>query len=334
MSYLKAIFTKPKTKAKPILNGYQQVTRESNKNTTMEFIVYIILAVLFILGLTQIAGAQSYKKTFTSNIHYGYSLGVHDTIEQLYCDITAPNNTKLHPLFVSLHGGGSFIGDKSGGMRPMFDGLVTSLGITVVYPNYRLGDVNQYKGKSIAQSTILMWSSMYMMLQDAYSCVNYMLDNPNIYHIDKTQIFIGGVSWGAVGGVIAVHWQPSEYSILDTMKWRNTSNPDYSFTIAGAICVSGAAFTIPDIDATDKPIILCYGGKDNTLKCYGGSNHRCPYIGSCQIFEAGEVYDNPVYPFYIASAGHCMKGATSIETAMNLMQTKTFIRETLKTLIR
>lgn len=302
----------------------------------LKFIFAVIIGLIIIL-FGYIANAQTtYTKTIKYDIMYGQALGVHDTMENLFFDVTKPNNTKDHALIIALHGGGGFLGDKGDGLHPLFDGLVSSLGVTVAYPNYRLADTRQFLHKTIDQCTILMHEEMYRSLQDAYACVNYMLSMPSIYHIDKNQIWIAGVSWGAVCGVMAVHWQPSEYADCDTMKWMNHFAYDYTFNIAGGIAISGAAFTMADIDVTDKPLILCYGGKDNTLKCFGGSNHKCPYIGSCQIIDAGEtpMTSNPVYPFYIADAGHCMKGTTQIETALNLLDTKAYIKSTLRNLIK
>lgn len=279
---------------------------------------------------SRIAKSAVFTKTRTDNIYYSKALGVHDSLEHLYFDIVQPNNTKPHALFICNHGGGGFFGDKSGGMHPLMDELVTNLGITIVYPNYRLADTKQFLHKTIPQSTILMWEEMYRSLQDNYSLVCYLLSHNDIYHIDPNQIINGGVSFGAVMGVMSVSWQSSEYGMLDTMKWRNTSNPNIPFNVKGSICVSGAAFTLDDIDATNKFLILCYGGLDNTLKCNGGSNHRCPYIGTCQILSQSSIYGNLCLPLYIANAGHCMKGSNAIQSAQFLFTTKNFIKDNLK----
>ena len=57
---------------------------------------------------------------------------------------------------------------------------------------------------------------------------------------------------------------------------------------------------------------------------------------SIKVTGLGETdfTSNPVYPFYIADAGHSMKGTTQMETALNLLDTKAYIKSTLRNLIK
>ena len=103
----------------------------------LKFILAIIIGLIIVL-FGYLANAQTtYTKTIKYDIMYGQALGVHDTMENLFFDVTKPNNTKDHALIIALHGGGGFLGDKGDGLHPLFDGLVSSLGVTVAYPNYR-----------------------------------------------------------------------------------------------------------------------------------------------------------------------------------------------------
>ena len=276
---------------------------------------------------------MAYTKTFTSDIIYGAALGVHNTIETLKCDISQPNNTKPHALFICNHGGGFFQGDKAGGMRPVFDSMVNQLGVTVVYPNYRLADINQFKNKTVAESTVLMHEAAFMAIEDSKALARYMLLNN--YNIDPTQIWIGGVSAGGVIGMQAIHWDSTEYDVtVDIDKCKNTSNGDREIDFKGAIAFSGAIFTSSDIDPITKPIIQWIGLKDTTLKPYGGSNHKCPYIGGIQVDDESEYYNNPIYTKIDPNAGHCGRIAGDpIGTAFAIQKAKTYFLNTLKTLI-
>jgi hypothetical protein len=276
---------------------------------------------------------MAYTKKETFNVLYGSAMNVHDETEQLYCDIVEPNNTKLHPLFIINHGGGFFQGDKAGGMKPIFDVYVTQLGGTVVYPNYRLADIAQFKNKTVQQSTELMHEAAFRAIEDNKALARFMLANG--YNIDPTQIWIGGVSAGGVIGMQAIHWDASEYDVtVDIDKWENTSNGATPIDFKGAIAFSGAIFTSADIDPTTKPIIQWVGLKDTTLKPCGGSNHRCPYIGGVQVDDESEYYGNPIYTLIDPNAGHCGKIAGDpFGTALTIKKAKTYFLNTLKTLI-
>ena len=277
---------------------------------------------------------SNFTNTFTENLVYGSALGVHETVETLKVDISNSNQTKLHPLFISNHGGGGFIGDKAGGMHALFNSLVTGLGITVAYPNYRLADATQFTGKSVEECTLLMWEEMYRALEDNYALVRYILKHNDIYHIDKDQIWIGGVSWGAVMGIQSIHWDKLEMGKVDFDKWANTSQGTEPINVAGSIAISGAIFTEADIDVTNKPIIHVYGLKDTTLKPYGGSNHKCPYVGPATLDSDSEYYGNPIYSKVYPNAGHCLKvPGDPFTSALNLKDAKTFFTSKFKTLI-
>lgn len=108
----------------------------------------------------------------------------------LTMDVYLPegNSSRPRPLFVMIHGGAFYNGDKA---EPEFEGwcrYFASLGYVAASVNYRMGflllsDEVQRAG--------------YRALQDANAAIRYLVGQER-YHVDPQRVFVAGTSAGAI----------------------------------------------------------------------------------------------------------------------------------------
>lgn len=108
----------------------------------------------------------------------------------LYLDLYVPDDSMpKHPLFVLLHGGAFFFGDKGNlNMRKWCEHFAQS-GYVVASVNYRMG---------FAISKASIQQCGYQAIQDAHAALRYLAANAEEYHIDPDYIFLAGTSAGSI----------------------------------------------------------------------------------------------------------------------------------------
>ena len=111
--------------------------------------------------------------------------------QDLCLDLYIPENDNVtrHPLFVLLHGGAYFVGDKgTKNMRGWCEHFA-QCGYVVASVNYRMGF-------SISKSSIQQCG--YQAIQDAHAALRYLVAHAEEYQIDPDYIFIAGTSAGSI----------------------------------------------------------------------------------------------------------------------------------------
>lgn len=111
--------------------------------------------------------------------------------QNLLLDLYIPENDSVakHPLFVLLHGGAYFVGDKgTKNMRGWCEYFAKS-GYVVASVNYRMGF-------AISKSSIQQCG--YQAIQDAHAALRYLVAHAEEYHIDPDYIFVAGTSAGSI----------------------------------------------------------------------------------------------------------------------------------------
>lgn len=108
----------------------------------------------------------------------------------LYLDLYVPDDSaQRHPLFVLLHGGAFFFGDKGNlNMREWCEHFA-QCGYVVASVNYRMG---------FAISKASIQQCGYQAIQDAHAALRYLAANAEEYHIDPDYIFLAGTSAGSI----------------------------------------------------------------------------------------------------------------------------------------
>ena len=129
----------------------------------------------------------NFAKVFLKLLPKTISSKQQDLLMDLY--IPEDNNATKHPLFVILHGGAYFVGDKgTKNMRGWCEHFAKS-GYVVASVNYRMGF-------SVSKSSIQQCG--YQAIQDAHAALRYLVAHADEYHIDPDYIFIAGTSAGSI----------------------------------------------------------------------------------------------------------------------------------------
>ena len=113
------------------------------------------------------------------------------TIQDLTMDVYLPSDddSARRPLFVIIHGGAFYIGDKQDNFIGEICSYMASLGYVAATINYRIGF---YPLRSSVEK------AGYQALQDADAAIRYLVNNAQKYHVDPDRVFVAGTSAGAI----------------------------------------------------------------------------------------------------------------------------------------
>lgn len=221
------------------------------------------------------------------NVVYGASDNwFGDTIPQdLTFDIAFPDTLSdpldTRPLIVLAHGGGFINGDKHN-ISGAIDSLACS-GYVAVTLNYRLGwnsgiDTIPCSGEPRSLSLAL-----YRAIADFSACMRYVTAHAAAYHIDTSQIFVGGFSAGSATALAAAICTQDDLEMLHPgmqliTGWKDSADNDIRipWNVKGLLNGWGAvldtAFIRPE---TPMPMISFFGDLDNSIPEYSGPLFNC-----------------------------------------------------------
>ena len=144
----------------------------------------------------------------SSDIEYGNNINYAGFAEDLILDVYEPNGDTLangdsvtnRPLVLLAHGGSFIGGSKTGSdVVPLAESFA-KMGYVVASINYRLGFSNPFAIDSIDGT-----ETVVRAVHDYRAAIRYFKkdfsENGNIYGIDTSLIFAGGVSAGAITAV-------------------------------------------------------------------------------------------------------------------------------------
>ena len=206
-------------------------------------------------------------------------------------DIYFPNNDidtiKKRPFILLIHGGGFY-----GGARDNFiyhSNEFAKRGFVVATMSYRLG-FNQNDSGDLQKA-------VYRAQQDAHTALRYINSQAEKLNIDKSWIFIGGSSAGAITSLFASYasqaeWNqvlPSFEETLGSLKSSET-NMDDSLKIKGIYNFMGAV----------QPIVFASGDLIPTISFHGELDKTVP-IGKSQFTGFGS---KPIHDM-LTKAGVC-----------------------------
>lgn len=201
---------------------------------------------------------------------YGQNYLFNNQLQDLKLDVYLPNqlvNYKRAAIII-LHGGGFLFGDKSDSTPVALSQYFSERGYVVYDANYRIGmgPLNEANaGKAY-----------YRAIQDAKACVRYIKKTGTDLGVDTSQIFMAGVSAGAVTSIGTAYLDQNEipsfinYSALGLLD-NEGGNTGYSSKVNGVISIAGGVYDTTTIfDNETEPLYSFHGTSDNVIPYYSG----------------------------------------------------------------
>lgn len=231
--------------------------------------------------------------TVTTDVTYGANHNMQGQLQSLELDIYEPtgDTASLRPLIVMQHGGSFIGGAKDAADIVELAEPLARRGYVVVSAEYRLGMAGlPFPGPDSSDASNSVWRAV----SDFKAAVRFFYKdaaiNGNTYRIDTNNIFIGGVSAGAVS---AVHYafldRTAEIpSYIDTTSLGmggglegSSGNQGYSSKPRAVINLCGMLADTAWMEPGDEPIVSLHGTIDDVVP-YGSD--MITVAGFYQIF--------------------------------------------------
>ncbi len=228
----------------------------------------------------------------------------------LHMDIyrSEKDENRIKPVFLFVHGGGFFFGDKENDLQMELTKELVDNGFVVASINFRLG--TKLRGYSDIKKGI------YCCVQDVRSALRYLTYYADELKIDPDQIYLGGSSSGAIIALTTGFMNEDEvFKCCQTKGFKkrfggiNESGNSLTCTpkLAGIIALWGGINDLNMIDERNNiPVLLFHGTEDNILYNESGIPFQ-DYLSSYMkdiFFGAQELYGS--YAIYKHMSGYNM----------------------------
>ena len=194
----------------------------------------------------------------------------------MFLDLYVPDDSaQIHPLFVLLHGGAFYFGDKGEKNMREWSEHFAKCGYVVASVNYRIGFA--FSKSSIQQCG-------YQAIQDAHAALRYLVAHAEEYRIDPDHIFLAGTSAGSITALattfmndvncppfVAKNKLPKKCGSLHTAdnEYRN------KVRIKALANMWGALYDLHELDGHYVPVISFHGTDDQIVPF----DHGHPFSG-------------------------------------------------------
>lgn len=221
----------------------------------------------------------TYTPSATTGILFGNATTIGGNNQDLYLDFYEPTGDMAaeRPLVIVAFGG-SFISGTRQDMQWMCE-YYTAMGYTAATIDYRL-----YDGPLIPlPDSVAMTEEVLMAVSDMKAAIRFFKEDAatvNNYGIDTNNIFVGGISAGAI---VASHvalldsndvLEPYIVPLLNANGgWTGNSsaNTQYTDNVRGLLNFSGALRNAGYIDANDPPLFSVHDDGDNVVPYGSGA---------------------------------------------------------------
>lgn len=187
--------------------------------------------------------------------------------EALKLDIYQPENDTMQqrPLIIFMHGGGFAGGTRTNDAEVEFAETAAKKGYVAVQISYRLTRKGGSFGCDYKASGKM--ETFRLAAEDFMDAVNFMVENQEDYHIDPTEIIVGGSSAGAEAVLNAVY--------NERLMFKDFSNYE-NFTFAGVFSLAGAIVDARYITKENAiPGVFFHGTEDDLVPYTTGPHHWC-----------------------------------------------------------
>jgi para-nitrobenzyl esterase len=225
-----------------------------------------------------------------TNVNYGTAISVSNTQVTLAMDVYTPvgDENKKRPLLIMAHGG-SFIGGSRLDLKELCEDAAKK-GYVVASIDYRLLSLSNGIPDSLAMIDIGIKAS-----QDMKAAIRFFRKNAqssNSFGIDEANIYIGGVSAGAITALTAGLLDNEDpipsyiKSIIDKNGGLVGSSGEadsktLSNEVKGIVNYSGAVISLNMVDKNDPAIYSIHGDNDNVVPV----NYDWAMVGNIRIIK-------------------------------------------------
>ena len=215
-----------------------------------------------------------FKDTTRETVQYGANSDLYGNGQYLKMEVIQPktDTVKRRPLIILAFGGGFLYGMRT--EQYMIDLCQTFAvkGYVAVSIDYRLIPFGLY-GDPVSSVAVQVQA-----IQDMRASIRYFVKDAqtiNKYKIDTNNIFIGGVSAGAITAMQTAYLDTLRTAnipsgVLDIIRQQggidgNSGNPGYKFKIKGVLSLSGGMLSADLFRKGDPAYLSIHGTKDSTL---------------------------------------------------------------------
>ncbi len=241
--------------------------------TTLKKVKCIPICMIVAFLLCQITSAQKrYQEILfskidaTINIPYGSAINITGQNEILHLDIFKPpleDKVRYRPLVIFMHGDDFVSKTTSTDFSNLLCTAFAKRGYVSATIDYRLGI-------ELPKCNRTYFEAMYRAQQDTKAAIRFFKKNAEEFGIDATQIYVVGVSSGAITALAVAYMNNEEIpKEIDTKKWGdldgNSGNAGVSSSVQGVINCWGALPNRHWIQKGDVPLLNIDGTANQTL---------------------------------------------------------------------
>lgn len=319
----------------------------------MNFIIRYILFLICIITIKE-SFSQPYCIPGRFDTNYAFSITDIDTLgnvvygqninwlgQNVFLDaiVAYPKSSvdtlQKRPFLLLIHGGGFYSGDKYF-MKPFTIDFAMK-GYVCASVEYRIGwntGGNPFDCNGEGYSLI---KAIYRAMQDIKAAFRYFSANANLYKIDTSYMFAGGISAGAVTGLLISFATQSDINniypnLVTELGYLDSATNSYkiNYRIKSVISISGGILDTSLITFSKAiPVLMFHGTADNNVPYGTGYAYSCPnYVltqGSQEIMRRMKNLHFPFELNYVPGGGH--ENYYPIEYF--LKRTSTFLKRTL-----
>ena len=194
----------------------------------------------------------------------------------LFLDLYVPEDSvKSHPLFVLLHGGAFYFGDKGDRNMRGWCEHFAQCGYVVASVNYRLG---------FALSKSAIQQCGYQAIQDAHAALRYLVAHAEEYGIDPDHIFLAGTSAGSITALGAAFMTNdncppfvAKNKLTKKCGMLHTADNEHrdKVKIKAMANMWGALYDLHELDGHHIPVVSFHGTDDQIVPF----DHGFPFSG-------------------------------------------------------
>lgn len=303
---------------------------KTKKSALANTVLSLILSIPLLIAADPVEGAFNHLSDdedirISSNIQYGKSTTYAGDTVNLKLDMYKPVKGEFgkRPLVVFLHGGGFHDGEKDDEKIVSICSSFAVMGYTAVSIEYRTGIPRKTKKYFCA--------ALLRAVKDTREAIHFLKCKSRTYGIDTNNIYLGGLSAGAVVALHAGFWDTPE--IFSYIGMHRVELPGFDITelrkmpkIHGIINCWGAILNPKWIENNNIPILNIHGTRDRLAPYKKGRPMHIFWLpkiyGSYYIHHhaLGANHQSILKSYYGMKHGHNEK-SIYMDTTLTLMHT-------------